>query len=301
MILCFAVSLNSFSQSIRLKTKYLVPKCIGGNCLKKVEKESKVIHKAGEKIQVEQKKDVNGFETTLKFDYILKEDVKSELKTVIDANDWGICERYSGVKFKEDKLYVNKWLVRDKSGNYDDSRNDTYYFKLQNRESLSLEHKGYYLSGLVIPLKYRPSLTDSEGNKIGEKWTTDFNANLFLSATIWGSTRFTHLKNLDNAISDQTFRIGGFAGFSTIKLNSTNTENAPAGRALGEGDEITKGLFSFGLGFTYTFNRLGIGAFLGWDLAMGQNSNIWDYDGAPWIGISVGFDILKIGSVGSFK
>ncbi|UII81079.1 hypothetical protein [Flagellimonas sp. CMM7] len=48
---------------------------------------------------------------------------------------------------------------------------------------------------------------------------------------------------------------------------------------------------------TYYFNSLGIGTFIGWDQAMGRGTNIWDYDGAFWFGLSLGIDIFKFGKV----
>jgi len=281
-------------ESIKLNTVYFVNKCYGTNCLIVETSAKEKILDSGKTVELAYKSTVNGVEASFTKQHKLTEDLKVNVTKTSTPENWKTNR--SAVMFKDDKLYVNRYLRFNKKGK-DEGRNDTYYFRLDNRETISLRHRGVYLSALTIPIKYRPPLTDKEGNEIGEEFVTDFNANLFLSTTIWGKTNFTYLKNNENSIRDHNVRLGALIGGSTLKLNPKNTANAPEGRALAEGQEITKGLFSFGLGITYTYNEFGVGAFLGWDQAVGSGSNIWDYDGAPWLGISFGIDILKIGRI----
>lgn len=295
-LICFAfVCFFTHSQeNLKLSTVYHINKCYGSNCLIIETPIKKKIFKKGATLDAQQKLLIEGIEFSVERQLKIDKDVETEVIKAQPVMEWPV--RKAAVKFEGDKLYINRYLLFDADGK-DEGRNDTYYFKMKNRETISLNHTGVYLSALTIPIKYRPPLTDKEGNKIKEEFVTDFNANLFLSTTIWGKTKFTHLKNNDNSIRDHNLRFGAFLGGSTLKLNTKNTANAPSGRALEEGQEITKGLFSFGMGFTYTYNSFGVGAFLGWDQAVGSGSNIWDYDGAPWVGLSLGIDLLKIGKI----
>ncbi|WP_411031262.1 hypothetical protein [Spongiimicrobium sp. 3-5] len=296
LVLIFVFMVGSWVQSqenLNLKTIYYVEKCYGPKCLKTSKTIKKTILKKGDEVEGWQKVKIGEVETTIKKKFKVDKDVTTGISNIVLVDEWPLQAK-AFVRFKEDKLYVNRYLIFDENGE-DEHRDGTYFFKFKNRETISLNHRGVYLSALTIPIKYRPPLTDKEGNKIKEEFVADFNANLFLSTTIWGKTNFTYLKNVDNSIRDHSLRIGGFIGGSSIKLNPGNTENAPNGRALQAGQEITKGLFSFGGGLTYTYNTIGVGAFIGWDLAVGRGSNIWDYDGAPWLGLSLGVDLLKIG------
>ena len=280
-------------EKLTMKTKFSVTKCYRNgdsqNCIRKLVKKEQIkeITKVNEIEEIVN--DIPRGTTKTKKTVTNTEIIKQQVLEGIPCDD--CVKRNAFLKLVKDTLYVNYYL------NSETKREDTYFFELKNRETFAIKHRGLTLSALTIPIKYRPPLTRKNGNKVEEEFSASFNANLLLSYTFDGKSKFTYLKNVDNSIRDRSWRVGLFSGISTVKLDSLNTQGAEEARRLPKGREITKGLFSVGGGITYTYNSLSFGAFMGWDWALGNSANIWDYDGAYWFGLSIGFDILKFGKV----
>jgi len=63
---------------------------------------------------------------------------------------------------------------------------------------------------------------------------------------------------------------------------------------LSEDVKITKGLASIGFGLAYSYNKINIGGFVGWDYAIGLDSEKWNYNKQPWIGIAIGYSLFNL-------
>ena len=188
------------------------------------------------------------------------------------------------VKFPDDKnhIIINPFLSKK------DTINSTYYIKLKNRQKEWLPFTEFTVSSLTIPLKYR---FREKSKDISEEFTSAFNLNFFLGYS-YGNTSFMFRDKVGN--KSNTWKISGglIFGASTLKLNSSNTSSAD--KPIESGNTIDQGLFSFGLGTTYSFNKLNFGVFYGWDYSLGEASDKWNYNGFPWLGIGVGYSLFKI-------
>jgi hypothetical protein len=303
--LCFFYS--TAQENLSLKTKYKVGNCyvidgyddiddleilskkFGANYILKEEIVKEVIHKKGDSVNSQKEILINGEKNYINDNnIILDSNIIVKVKKGVICEECPIKPKKAFVKLKDDKLYVNYFLNNDGLDN-----EATYYFKLKNRETITIFHSGWQISALTIPLKYRFA-TERKGVDLNEEFSASLNLNLMLSWTFIGHTKFTYLKNVDNSIRDHSWSLGFFIGAAPLSLDKSNTTSAGMER-LGDGIELKKGLFSTGLGVNYRYNTVGVGVFLGYDYALGSKSKIWDYDSKPWLGFSLGIDVLKLG------
>jgi hypothetical protein len=235
----------------------------------------------------------------------------------------------AGLLMKEDKLYVNIWPFKVKENNSDDEQSDNGISKsdddkLNVTENIDLNDKKetrvplFYVipddhtaifkftelsvTAITIPLKYRfqtnrnaIDATDPD-NKVdisvkSEEFSSSINLALF-GGVSWGKTKFTHRKKIGNRTKTIKNTIGVFLGSSAVELKSTNT-NITLTQLQGD-REGTIGTVSFGLGYVKSWNKINIGLFLGLDKGVGRVSKSWVYDGKPWLGIGVGYDLFKM-------
>jgi len=158
------------------------------------------------------------------------------------------------------------------------------------------------VNAITIPLKYRfrtdrNALMTNDSNETvqinieSEEFSTSFNIALF-GGYSWGKTKFTHRKKIGNKEKTNKNTIGAFIGSDAITLSSTNTDviiNQPQGDREG-----TIGTISFGVGFVKSWNKISFGIFSGIDKGVGRVSETWIYDGKPWLGIGLGYDLFKL-------
>lgn len=185
----------------------------------------------------------------------------------------------SFVKFDEDKIYVNPYLSNEKN------RKEIYYYQLQNRQTAKLCFDEVTVSALTIPVKYRFKKDD-----IPEEFSTSFNMNAFVGYS-FGRDRFFHQKKVGNKTISEKITFGAIGGISTIKLTAGNTSISK--EPIEAGKEFTKGLASVGLGTAYAYNKLNIGAFVGWDYAVGESASTWNHHAQPWIGLAIGYGLFN--------
>ena len=90
-----------------------------------------------------------------------------------------------------------------------------------------------------------------------------------------------------------TWKITGglLFGASTVVLNQSNTSNDAF--PLDKDSNITKGLGSIGIGVGFAFNKINFGVFAGSDYAIGDDSEKWNYNKKPWLGIAIGYSLLN--------
>ncbi|BAO77067.1 porin [Winogradskyella sp. PG-2] len=187
------------------------------------------------------------------------------------------------IKFPDDKneIIINPFL------NKKDTINSTYYITLKNRQKLWLPFTEFTISSLTIPLKYR---FKDEANNVSEDFTSGINLN-FLLGFSYGNSSFMFRDKVGNKSNSWKLTGGIILGASTVELNSSNTSSANI--PIESGNTINQGLFSFGFGATYAFNKFNFGVFYGWDYSLGEASEKWNYDKLPWLGIGVGYSLFK--------
>lgn len=192
------------------------------------------------------------------------------------------------IKFEKNKLTINPDLLQNGDGSFTGHGN-SYFYELKNRQTLSLPFTEWTINAITIPIKYR--FKDESAN-VAEEFSTSFNANLFLGYTFSGSTYFAHRRDVGNKSNFYKWTFGAMVGFSTVSLNANNTSAATT--PLAAGTEIVKGLGSLGLGLTYSFNKINFGAFVGWDYALGEDANKWNYNKEPWLGFALGYSLFQL-------
>jgi len=188
------------------------------------------------------------------------------------------------VSFENDKVYINPYLKKDVEGKY--TRVPVYYYELKNRQTIRLFFKEWNISALTIPIKYR----FKGENGLAEEFTTAINGNVFIGYS-FGKTSFFHREKVGNKSNTWKVTGGLLLGASTVTLNSSNTSQAVA--PLDKDTEITKGIGSIGVGLTYSFNKINVGAFYGYDYAIGDGAEKWNYNKKPWLGVAIGYSILN--------
>jgi hypothetical protein len=191
-------------------------------------------------------------------------------------------EKKSFVKLVDNKLFVNPYFtVKD-----DEVTNrEIYSYELANRQTIKLRFKEFNVSGLLIPIKYR---FKENAKDIPEEFTVSANANLFFGFSM-GKTSFHYREKVDNVSNTWKFTFGAFVGATSIKLNSTNTSSSSAPLT----SEITKGAASTGVGMCFSFNKINFGGFYGYDYAFGDDTEKWNYNKKPWLGIAVGYSLFN--------
>ncbi|TRO66811.1 hypothetical protein [Christiangramia sabulilitoris] len=303
IIIILIVSSNYLAGQESFKKVYDIPEVISYKsspdiCLTKLEKvkfeklskeEQDSIRKIfpiGSVIEYEIEKNISGKKVKIKETKTVNEEfLKSQIvEKEIQIKEGKELKGY--VKFEDNKLYVNPYLKKDENGDY--GKRNIYYYQLQNRQTIKLNFREWNVSGLTIPLKYRFK-NDDQG--ISEEFSSDFNANLFIGKTFYGRTSFFHRKKVGNVSNTWKWTGGLILGASTVKLNSTNT--SASNNPVESGIEITKGLASIGLGITYSYNKINFGGFVGWDYSLGDESDRWNYNKEPWVGVAIGYSLLK--------
>jgi hypothetical protein len=239
----------------------------------------------GSKIQYEIEKNISGkkvkvFETVNVDEEFYKKQVFEKKENVTDSGINGF------VKFEKNKLTVNPYLRMDKDGDF--GKRDVYFYELENRQTIKLNFTEWTVSALTIPFKYRFKDKDSG---ISEEFTTDFNANLFIGRTFYGKTSFFHRKDVGNISNTYKWTGGLLLGASTVTLNASNTSSADT--PLDSDTEIIKGLGTVGLGLSFSYNKINLGGFVGWDYSIGDDAEKWNYNKEPWIGFAVGYSLFK--------
>ncbi|GAB1309169.1 hypothetical protein KH5_18520 [Urechidicola sp. KH5] len=254
-------------------------------------------NRLGEIIVYSSKEVINGKDVEVyKTDTISKKYYTSKSYSYVDTILFNENDRKGFVLFEKNKIYVNPYLSGGKRSqtsvlNKDESkklsnREDIYYYELKNRQTVRLKFQEGIVTALTIPLKYR--FKDKENN-IEEDFSTSFNVSLFAGYS-WGTTSFFHRKKVGNKSNTWKFTLGAIIGTSTVTLDKSNTASNP----LNDDESYTKGLISLGIGTTYVFNKINLGVFYGYDYAIGNYSERWDYNKKPWLGLGIGYSIFSL-------
>ena len=238
----------------------------------------------------------------------------------------------AGLLFEDDKLYVNLWPFKEGTTDQaqegikktivridDDDKKETItsedndlnksketreilFYEIPDDHTAKFKFTEVTLTAITIPLKYRfrndrdAIDTSDENNPMeisikSEEFSTSVNL-AFFGGWTWGKTQFTHRKKIGNRTFTSKNTIGAFIGSSAVELKSTNTDitlDQPQGDREG-----TFGTISFGVGYVKSWNKISVGLFGGIDKGVGRVAESWIYDGKPWLGIGVGYDLFKL-------
>jgi hypothetical protein len=149
------------------------------------------------------------------------------------------------------------------------------FYKIPKSEFLESATKLYkrwspILGAFSYPFKYRPQTGEFEKT---------FNIQI--------TGGYSILPNIKNAKKSLAFLLG--VGASSITLNPFNTTDY---KGDSSGRETTSATIS--LNIVYIHNRFQVGASLGWDNLLGNESKNWQYNAKPWLSIGVGANIFSL-------
>lgn len=236
-------------------------------------------YKNNKTVKISEKININGEEQTITRDIAVDDNFYKGL--VIEKERNVDLDFVGYAKFIDNKVYITKKRFNNLRGD------DVFYFKLQNGDKLKLPFFEGTVSIFTIPFKYR-----FKQPKVSEEFSSaSLNLNV-LAGISFGRTTFMYRDKVDCKTNNSKVTIGFFLGSSMVELNKSNTSAAE--EPLMDDVTITKGLASIGIGAAYSFNKISVGGFLGWDYAIGNDSEKWNYNKKPWIGIAIGYSLFNL-------
>lgn len=187
----------------------------------------------------------------------------------------------SNVEFGEgeesNKLFVNPfWVVEDSEGS-NIEKDAIYYYELHNRQSVDLSFQNFSVKVLYVPVRVRIGEDESE-------FSSEANLGAFAGYS-WGKTKFTHREKVGNTEVETLRTFGILLGTEKLEFEFQNEND--------ETEEVETAVISTGLGFTWTYEKFTAGITGGFDFALGEDSDEWDYHARPWIGLAIGFSLLS--------
>lgn len=292
LLLLLLVWAGIVSGQENFKRTYFIPTKVGEIVLKKNQslkfadwkKEDidsiKKIYPQGTLINISEETEIKGKTHTLTRDVKIDENFYQDL--TIKKSEKANGGFFGYVKFDENRIIVNRNLSEN-----DKNENSIYYYELKNRDNVGLYFIEGTFSAFTIPIKYR----FKQPNVSEEFSAAALNANLFVGVSV-GKTKFFYRDKVGSITNNHKLTLGAFLGSSVVELNRNNTSAAEI--PLSEDVKIMKGLASIGFGLAYSYNKVNIGGFLGWDYAIGLDSEKWNYNKKPWIGIAVGYSLFNL-------
>lgn len=253
------------------------------------------------------------------------------VKVIVRASTFGIsklnCANFkAALKMDGNRLYVNLWPFTDNGknngGEKTPAKSDEFaetkskvqdindkmeskidlFYELPDDHAAKFSFKEWTATGITIPVKYRfknsrATITeDANGNKAQtsvstETFSASANAVLFAGHS-WGDTKFIHRKKIGNREISKKITLGAFIGFSALEIATSNSD-----RRLGNTNfdpDGTIGTFNYGVGMIGSYNKISMGVFAGIDNGVGDLAQSWIYNGNPWIGVGIGYELFKL-------
>lgn len=140
----------------------------------------------------------------------------------------------------------------------------------------------------TIPFKYRLGNSGQPAD-VSPSFSVGLGYHITRETTIYQPI----FRNDDNTIvatepSKRAFSLSPFVGLTSISLNRRTTSET-----LNEGETRTNFGVTGGFLITVDINDVDIGGGLGFDYGFGPFANEWIYQAQPWLGVSLGIDIIK--------
>lgn len=205
------------------------------------------------------------------------EEINSTVKELASTQRGLLSSVRFGEKEESDKLFVNPFLVYDEQRKTYIEREQVYYYRLENRQSVEIKFNHFSFKAITIPLKVRFGRNDVE-------FSTDANLGVF-GGYSWGVSKFTRKTEIGNTEIEKKNTLGILFGteqleFAFVDENQQTIEEKSA-------------LISTGLGFVHSYQNFTVGLTGGFDFALGENKDNWDYHARPWLGLAIGYSIFS--------
>ncbi len=200
----------------------------------------------------------------------------TDLSIQLDKKDGIPASINFGNRDNQNKLYIN-FCLPTRLSQKNDGNELYYYYELKNRQSVKIKFTEWSFNALSTPVKI--NFTNNKS-----RFSTGSNLGVLIGKSR-GSTTFTHLSNVGNIQKDKKQTFGFYLGVSKINFSFTDE--------LNQENDIEAGLVSPGLGYLLTYERFNFGTILGLDYALGDNSSKWNFQGSPWLGISLGYSLFS--------
>lgn len=179
------------------------------------------------------------------------------------------------------KIYLNPVYF---TNHFDDKLNSIGYIVIPVNEKATFTHTYSRWSAITIPFSIRPAIN----GKLRSQVTSEFKIGTAFSLNhdwlIYRNRRMEMKK------STYGFSAGLGFGLGRVELNNDSTSLSNANYTSEE-----EGLIFFitpGVGLNVRgFKVLG---FLGWDVGLTKNTNDWNYNQKPYLGVGIGFDFWTL-------
>lgn len=199
---------------------------------------------------------------------------------IVVTKNWKIA----GIKYTADnpgKIFLSPVPFTEERHQY---LNQMMYIDLPVHEVLMLTHLHTQWSAITIPFNIRPAMS----NRINSQVTSEFKIGTKFSLNY----DWEYFKNRRLDIKKRAYGISAGFGFGLGRVTLDNTSTLLSG-ANYENEE--DGLVFFvtpGIGINIRgFKILG---FYGWDIGLTKNTNDWNYNRRPYVGIGLGFDFWTL-------
>ena len=184
------------------------------------------------------------------------------------------------------------------------------YIILKNRDRARFLYSNWEIGAVTVPFKlrfgYNMMIGDSANTSINVKaeTQTDVNLGLYAAYTI-GKVSYRYRDKEEILPNQNYFSIGPLLSLSTVKLDSASTSASHFTKDEGMIErnflayETTRPAVSTGVAVMFGIRDIRFGAFLGCDFAFGENSSKWNYQGKPWLGFGLGYNLAFIRKIGA--
>jgi len=239
------------------------------------------VYKAEYKVYYKLKRLNTKGEIITKKDSIYLQAESGRMDSIIIEIASGKAGLVSDISFGEaeesNRLYVNPYAVFDATEDSYVDEDAIYYYELHNRQSVSMRFRNFSIKLLSVPLKVRIGSDEHE-------FSSDANLGAFAGYS-WGKDKFTHREKIGNTKTETKRTVGLLIGSEHLEFDFVD-EN-------GESIEEETAILSVGTGIIYSYQKLTAGITGGFDFALGENADKWDYHARPWIGLAVGFSLFS--------
>lgn len=168
-------------------------------------------------------------------------------------------------------------------------KNADYTIKMENREFKSYRKQGIEFGVVTIPFKYRFGYTKNN-IQVKQEFQADLNVGVFGGYKL-GRYRVRYEGTTLKDLANLSCTIGGFLNLSTTTLDSISTTLGKV--PFKKEEKASIGVLAPGIGIMASIYNFQIGAFLGWDLGFGQYAKQWNFNGRPWLGFGIGYNLTS--------
>jgi len=197
-----------------------------------------------------------------------------------------------------DTIFIQFYNYHDSSFKFNYEELPEYYNESNNRETFyvlkgakhrfSYSYQSLDWGILSLPIKLRFGFND-EGTHIPFDISKDISVAPYLGYSFYNRKKYERQKFNSLSVS-----VGAFAGPGFVTIHKTNSKNSEFGD-----DPLEVLSFTTGIGVVGAVNTFQMGLFLGADW-VGRNDNLqWQYQGKPWLSLSIGYKFLNSEEISS--